>query len=200
MPLTSKTGSSRFVKRISSRCVFTKAAGGRFRRFRGSDILPPWRKPQTGNPGKALRPQKGPHRVYQLRPGCDLHQVQGKRIFRNQRCRGKIGMPEAGGIIHSFSGSVEVAELLIPHGISFSLGGILTYRNSKKRVKLLQRIYPDYFLLETDSPDIPPVQMEKPNVPANIIYNLKAAAEIVEKSEDEVAKATTQNAIGLFGL
>ena len=106
----------------------------------------------------------------------------------------KIGMPEAGGIIHSFSGSAEIAEILIPLGVSFSLGGILTYKNSKKRIKLLHRIYPDHFLLETDSPDIPPVQKEKPNVPANITYNLKAAAEILGEQENDVASTTTSNA------
>ena len=91
----------------------------------------------------------------------------------------RIGVPRRGGIIHAYSGSLELTEILIKKGLSFSMGGTLTYKNSKKRSDVLKRIYPGYFLLETDSPDIPPVNTLKPNVPSNILLNLKAASEIL---------------------
>ena len=66
---------------------------------------------------------------------------------------------------------------------------------------MLRRIYPDAFLLETDSPDIPPVEAkERPNVPANIVHNLRAVAEILALSEEEIADTTTRNAARIFGL
>jgi TatD DNase family protein len=112
----------------------------------------------------------------------------------------RIGVPRRGGIIHAYSGSLEITEILIKKGLSFSMGGTLTYRNSRKRSEVLKRIYPDYFLLETDSPDIPPVNTEKPNVPSNILLNLRAASEILSISEDKIAESTTANAIKIFGL
>ncbi len=113
----------------------------------------------------------------------------------------KIGMPVAGGIIHSFAGSMEIARDLMRYGLSFSLGGILTYRRNNKRARMLNLIYPDNLLLETDSPDIPPVQcMGRPNVPANIVYNLHGAAEILGVTEEEVALNTTKNAVRIFRL
>jgi len=113
----------------------------------------------------------------------------------------RIGAPAAGGIIHSFNGSIEVAENIIKHGISFSIGGILTYRNSKKREGLLNYIYPEHFLLETDSPDIPPVHLRgKPNIPSNIVYNLAAASEIIRAPKEEIAEKTTSNAVKIFNL
>ncbi|MCP4130458.1 MAG: TatD family hydrolase [bacterium] len=113
----------------------------------------------------------------------------------------KVGMPSKGGIIHAFSGSVELAEIFIKLGLSFSIGGTLTYRKSAKRSGMLRRIYPDHFLLETDSPDIPPVQIkEKPNVPANIRLNLSAAADILEVPEEEIARNTSANAARIFQL
>ncbi len=112
----------------------------------------------------------------------------------------KTGIPLAGGIIHSFSGSVQIAEEMMEMGLSFSMGGILTYRNSKKRADVLKKIYPYNFLLETDSPDISPVGTEKPNVPSNIIFNLEAAAEILNVKKEEVAEKTTMNAAKIFGL
>ncbi|MCL2025762.1 MAG: TatD family hydrolase [Leptospirales bacterium] len=104
------------------------------------------------------------------------------------------------GIIHSFSGSIEAATEFIKLGFSFSMGGILTYRNSPKRVKLLKFIYPSHFLLETDSPDITPVEAKAPNTPANIVYNLRAAAEILETTPEHVAAVTTANAARIFNL
>jgi TatD DNase family protein len=113
----------------------------------------------------------------------------------------RVGVPDPGGVIHSFSGSRELAEELLKFNMNFSLGGILTYKKSSKRIRLLRKIYPRHFLLETDSPDIPPVQvMDKPNVPANIMFNLKAAAELLEESIENVAENTTANAVRIFNL
>ncbi len=113
----------------------------------------------------------------------------------------RVGAPACGGVVHAFSGSVEIAEALIKLGIRFSMGGALTCKPSRKRVAVLQRIYPDHFLLETDSPDIPPVQApEKPNVPANIRYALRGAAAILNVPEEMVAEQTTANAWRLFNF
>ena len=113
----------------------------------------------------------------------------------------KIGLARSGGIAHNFSGSAELARQLSELGLSFSLGGTLTYRNSRKKREVLQAIYPDRFLLETDSPDIPPVEARgRPNVPANILHNLRAAAEMLGESEERIAEYTTENALRIFGL
>jgi len=112
-----------------------------------------------------------------------------------------IGLPARGGLLHNFSGSAQLARELARHGLRFSIGGTLTYRNSRKKREVMGEIYPESFMLETDSPDIPPVEApDKPNVPANIRYNLRAAAEILGKPEEEVAETTTENAVRLFGL
>lgn len=113
----------------------------------------------------------------------------------------RIGAPEAGGIIHSFSGSPELADELMRFGLSFSMGGTLTFRNSRKRAAVLKRIYPGHFLLETDSPDIPPVQKHgEINYPHYITYNIQAAAEITGDPADTVAEHTTRNAARIFSL
>jgi TatD DNase family protein len=116
-------------------------------------------------------------------------------------CVKKIGLAEPGGIIHSFSGSSELAEQLHQLGFYFSIGGILTYAHSPKRYRMLRSIYPDYFLLETDSPDITPVQKKPlPNEPSFILYNLYAAAKILEKPAEEIAHNTTQLAKNIFSI
>lgn len=116
------------------------------------------------------------------------------QIFR------KEGAPP-GGIIHNFTGGPELGKAFMDYGLSFSLGGILTWRNSARRTRLLKDIYPHNFLLETDAPDITPVEARGTvNSPANILYNLKAAADTLEEPAEAIAAATTANAIRIFGL
>ncbi|MEW6527970.1 MAG: TatD family hydrolase [Spirochaetota bacterium] len=113
----------------------------------------------------------------------------------------RVGTLKAGGVIHSYSGNVEITKQLIPFGFYFSFGGAITFRNSKKKVEVLKYIYPDYVLLETDSPDIPPVGKNgEINVPENIIYVVRAMSELIEKPEEEIAMVTTNNAKKLFNL
>ncbi len=113
----------------------------------------------------------------------------------------RVGLCPRGGVMHNFSGSAQLAQQLAAYGFSFSLGGTLTYRNSRKKIDLLRAIYPKWFLLETDSPDIPPVEArQRPNVPANIVYNLRAAAEALGESEESISKHTTENAVEVFQL
>ena len=112
-----------------------------------------------------------------------------------------IGAPESGGVVHNFSGSLELARDLQRFGLVFSFGGVLTYRNSLKKKELIRAIYPHAVVLETDSPDIPPVEApDRPNRPANIVYNLRAAAELLGVSEEDVAQATTSVAARVFKL
>lgn len=113
----------------------------------------------------------------------------------------RIGMPVSGGVLHNFSGSAEIAAEFIRYGFSFSFGGVLTYRNSTRKEKVLKRVYPDHMLLETDSPDIPPVEApSKTNVPSNIRHVLRAAAEMLGVSEEIIAEKTTGNAERIFRL
>jgi len=108
----------------------------------------------------------------------------------------ETGAPGRGGIIHSFSGSAELAREFMKFNLSFSLGGVLTYRNSRKRNDLMKTIYPTRLMLETDSPDIMPVGAgERPNLPKNILLNLAAAAEILG-----IGRPTLYDKIRQYGL
>ena len=143
----------------------------------------------------------------QLRIACDLDLpvvLHCRAAFGELlRTLKTVGAPKAGGVVHAFSGSVELARELARYGLCFAMGGTLTYRNSRKRAHVLRYVYPEHLLLETDSPDIPPVEVRgrgEPNVPANIRYNLAAAAETLGETEETVAAVTTANARRVFNL
>ncbi len=61
-----------------------------------------------------------------------------------------------GGVLHCFSGSYEMAEKFMEIGFYISLGGPVTFKNSKKSVEVARRVPEDRLLIETDCPYLSP--------------------------------------------
>ena len=61
------------------------------------------------------------------------------------------------GVIHCYSGSVEMAEEYVKMGFMIGIGGVLTYSNAKKLTEVAKKISLEHILIETDSPYLSPV-------------------------------------------
>ena len=109
--------------------------------------------------------------------------------------------PRVRGVMHSFSGSAEMARQLADLGWSLSFSGPVTYKNAAK-VKEAATIVPDNALLcETDSPYLPPVPHRgKTNYPGYLEFTVRTLAEIRGKSEEEIANLTVANALKFFNI
>ncbi len=108
---------------------------------------------------------------------------------------------EVGGIMHCFSGSVEVAKQCIDMNFYISLGGPVTFKNAKKAKEVAKEIPLDRLLIETDCPYLTPHPFRgKRNEPSYVKYVAEQIAELKEITVEEVAKATTENAKKLFGI
>ena len=104
------------------------------------------------------------------------------------------------GVLHSFSGSVEMAREFIKLGYKLGIGGVLTFKNSKL-YEVIEKIDLDNIVLETDSPYLTPEPFRgKKNNPSNVYYVAKKIAEIKGISIEEVLEITTKNAIQLFDI
>lgn len=105
------------------------------------------------------------------------------------------------GTIHCFSSSYEMALKFIKLGYKIGIGGVVTFKNSKKLQDIVEKIDLKDLLLETDSPYLSPEPLRgKKNVPYNTYYVAKKIAEIKKISVDEVLTVTGENAIKLFDL
>lgn len=105
------------------------------------------------------------------------------------------------GVIHSYSGSLEQARLLIGMGFLLGIGGALTYPRSTRLRALVQDIPLQYLLLETDAPDQPMFGAQgRRNEPAQLIHVAQALAEARGISASLVAEQTSANARQLFRL
>lgn len=117
------------------------------------------------------------------------------RILREEHVR------EVGGVMHAYSGSVELAHMLIEEKLLISLSGTITYRNAVKSPLIASRIALEHLLLETDSPDLAPEPHRgKVNEPAFLLETARMVAAVKGVEVDEVARVTTCNAERLFRI
>ena len=109
--------------------------------------------------------------------------------------------PEVKGILHSFSGSVEMARELVELGYMISFSGTLTFTNARRPREVAASISIDHILIETDCPYLSPHPLRgKLNHSGNLVYTNAVLASILGISEDECCQLTNENAKRVFGL
>ena len=105
-------------------------------------------------------------------------------ILKKHKCK---------GIIHCFSGSIEIAREYIKLGYTLGIGGVITFNNSKLS-DVVKELGLDNILLETDSPYLTPAPLRGVyNEPYNLNYVFKYLCELFEVSEEELASKLENN-------
>lgn len=109
--------------------------------------------------------------------------------------------PKRRSLMHCYNGSLESAKILMKLGFSFSVGGLVTFKNAKNVQEVIKNIPIENILLETDCPYMTPVPFRgQKNEPKNIVYTADAVAKLKDMTLEEVARVTTENSKRLFGL
>lgn len=102
------------------------------------------------------------------------------------------------GIFHCFTGTHEQAKRAIDFGMKLGIGGVVTFKNGKID-QFLHEIPLEHLVLETDSPYLAPVPYRgKRNESAYIVNVAKKLSKIYGLTEEEIAEATSQNALDVF--
>ena len=103
------------------------------------------------------------------------------------------------GILHSFSGSVEMAKELVRLGYMISFSGTLTFKNAVKVREAAAAVPRDRLLIETDAPYLAPHPMRgRLNHSGLLIHTLETLAELWNCTPEEAAMQTFQNAERFF--
>ena len=106
---------------------------------------------------------------------------------------------ELTGVIHCFSYSKEMAMEFIKMGYYIGVGGVVTFKNAKKLVEVVEAIPLERILLETDCPYMAPEPYRgKRNNSQYLTYVRDKIAEIKGVSPEEVERVTEANARALF--
>ncbi|WP_249029317.1 TatD family hydrolase [Tannockella kyphosi] len=105
------------------------------------------------------------------------------------------------GILHCYSGSVEMAKRFISLGYMISLAGPVTFKNAKVPKDVAEQIDLNSLLIETDCPYLTPHPFRgKLNEPANVVYIAQEIAKLKNMEIENVARMTTFNAKKIFGI
>jgi TatD DNase family protein len=105
------------------------------------------------------------------------------------------------GVIHCFSGDIDLAEAFIQMGYFISIPGIVTFTNASLMHEVVAGIPLDTMLVETDSPFLSPIPYRgRRNEPSRVVYAAQKVAHIRGITLEEVAEQTSRNARRLFGL
>jgi TatD DNase family protein len=108
---------------------------------------------------------------------------------------------EVGGIMHCFTGSIEVAKQCMDMNMYISFGGPVTFKNAKKPKEVATELPLDKLLIETDCHYLTPHPFRgKRNEPGYVSYVAEQIAELKGITYEELADITTANAKKLFGI
>lgn len=109
--------------------------------------------------------------------------------------------PNVRGVLHSFSGSVEMAEELVRLGYMISFSGALTFKNARRPKEVAASIKKEHIMIETDCPYLAPHPLRGTlNHSGNLKYTNEVLAEILGITPEETAELTEKNAKRFFGL
>jgi len=104
------------------------------------------------------------------------------------------------GVFHSFTGTLEQAQMIIDMGFKIGVGGIVTFKKSGLD-QVISKIDPSHIILETDSPYLTPVPFRgKRNESSYLIYLAQNIADLHQMTLEEIAKFSHENSRKLLGM
>lgn len=147
-----------------------------------------WQRQRFRNHIRAARRSGKPLIVHTRAAAADT-----LRVMREE------GAGEAGGVMHCFTESQEVADQALDLGFHLSFSGIVSFRNAADLREVARRVPLDRILVETDAPYLAPVPYRgKTNEPAFVLHVAQAVADARGISLAVLAEATTLNYRRLF--
>lgn len=103
------------------------------------------------------------------------------------------------GIVHCFSGNVDLAKELIKLGVYIGVGGVVTFKNAQNLVEVVKNIPLDNIVLETDCPYMAPVPFRGKRCDSSmIIYIAQKISDLKNESLETVLNETKENAKLIF--
>jgi len=121
------------------------------------------------------------------------------RLMREEKAGTDNG--GAGGVMHCFTESMEVARSAMEMGFYISFSGIVTFKNAKELQAVAAEVPLERMLIETDSPYLAPVPHRgKTNEPGFVMHVAEFLARLKGVPLATVAEQTSSNFFNLFNI
>lgn len=109
--------------------------------------------------------------------------------------------PNVTGVYHCYSGSLEDAKILVKLGWMLSFTGVVTYKNARKSLEVIDWLPMDRIMVETDSPYLTPEPFRGKRNDSGKVYRVaEAIAQVKGLEAEETARITLENGKRFFGI
>ncbi|AOY90666.1 DNAase [Cupriavidus sp. USMAA2-4] len=171
------------------RVVGTGETGLDYYRLNGRSIADmEWQRERFRTHIRAAR-QTGKPLIIHTRSSAD----DTLRVMREEGAR------EAGGVMHCFTETWDIARQALDEGFYISFSGIVTFKSAADLQETARKVPLDRMLIETDSPYLAPVPYRgKTNEPAWVRHVGEFIAKLRGVPVEEVAAQTSDNFFRLF--
>jgi len=116
-------------------------------------------------------------------------------ILKKYACKGLKG------VLHCYSGSAQMARDYVNMGFYIGFTGVITFKNAKKALEVLEEVPLNRILIETDCPYLAPVPYRgKRNDSRYLKYVVEKASETLGLERDSFIEQTCINGKTLFGI
>ena len=105
------------------------------------------------------------------------------------------------GVFHCFSGSWETAKIILDMGWYISFTGVITFKNARRALEVIEKMPADKIMLETDCPYMAPEPMRGVRNSSLLLpYIAEKIAEVRGREIEEIARQTEENGKRFFGI
>jgi len=109
--------------------------------------------------------------------------------------------PNVRGVFHCYSGGVEDAKTLVMMGWMLSFTGVVTFKNARRALEVIDYLPMERIMIETDAPYLAPEPWRGRRNHSGYVYRVaETIAQVKGLSTDEVARITRENGIRFFGI
>ena len=109
--------------------------------------------------------------------------------------------PNVTGVYHCYSGSLEDAKTLVRLGWMLSFTGVVTYKNARKSLEVIEWLPTDRIMIETDSPYLTPEPFRGKRNDSGKVYRVaETIAQVKGITPEEAAEITLANGKRFFGI
>ena len=109
--------------------------------------------------------------------------------------------PNARGVFHCYSGSVEDAKTLVIMGWMVSFTGVVTFKNARRALEVIEWLPMDRIMIETDAPYMAPEPYRGRRNDSRYVFRMaEAIAQVKGLTAEEVGRITTENGKRFFNI
>ena len=109
--------------------------------------------------------------------------------------------PKVSGVYHCYSGSLEDAKTLVKLGWMLSFTGVVTYKNARKSLEVIDWLPMDRIMIETDSPYLTPEPFRGKRNDSGKVYRVaETIAQVKHIAPEEAAEIALENGLRFFRI